>query len=235
MGIRERLVERSRRRYISSNRAGSWSRSKARRLRLEFTKRHWRWLVLEAVLLLGLGAIDLLLPHWLRQFFAGAWLTGVAWLVWYQIVVESGSATAELGAEAEGQTARELRLLTARGWRVMNHLVLRTADIDHVAIGPGGTIVVETKWRSDVHAFGAKLEWFNFSRLRRAARDIELMLQARLRGSPTHRVVVLWGPVARDTEVLGRAPDDVVVIPGARFGEVVEVHPRFWNCTPPHR
>lgn len=219
MVFRERLADRVRTRQFSTQRAGSWSRAQARRKRLDFCKRGWRWLALETVILLAAGAVDLLVPRWCRQFVAGGWLVGVGWLIWYQIVVESGSTMPEMGAQAEEWTARELRSLVEQGWRVMSHLVLRSADIDHVAIGAGGTVIVETKWRSDEHAFGNKLEWLDFSRLRKAAHDVELMLRARLGGSPTYRVVVLWGPVARDEKALGSAPDDVVVVPGARFGE----------------
>lgn len=154
-----------------------------------------------------------------RQFVAGAWFAGGGGIIWNQIVIESGSANAEIGGLAANRTARELRVLLASGWRVMSHLVLRTSDIDHVAIGPGGLVVVETRWRSHEHAFGAKLERFDFDRLRRAADDVQSMLRARFQGSPTRRVVVLWEPVSRDEAAFRYAPDDVIVVRGTQLGD----------------
>jgi len=71
MEFRERVADRVRARQFSTQRAGSWSRAQARRKRLDYCKRGWRWLALEAVILLAAGAVDLLTPRWCRQFVAG--------------------------------------------------------------------------------------------------------------------------------------------------------------------
>jgi hypothetical protein len=52
-----------------------------------------------------------------------------------------------MGAAAEQWTASELRPLRRLGWRIVNHFSLRASmDIDHVMVGPGGVVAVETKW-----------------------------------------------------------------------------------------
>jgi hypothetical protein len=47
--------------------------------------------------------------------------------------------------DAECWTADELRRLRRRGWRAVHNLHLQSGDVDHVAVGPGGVVVVETK------------------------------------------------------------------------------------------
>jgi len=45
---------------------------------------------------------------------------------------------------------RDIRRLRHRGWRLINGLkFVDQSDIDHVAIGPAGLLVVETKWSAD--------------------------------------------------------------------------------------
>ncbi|MEJ7783826.1 MAG: nuclease-related domain-containing protein [Solirubrobacteraceae bacterium] len=49
------------------------------------------------------------------------------------------------GAQGEQQTARALRPLAREGWIVLNDLPRQYGNIDHVAIGPPGVFLVETK------------------------------------------------------------------------------------------
>ena len=49
------------------------------------------------------------------------------------------------GAQGEQQTARALRPLARDGWIVLNDLPRQYGNIDHVAIGPPGVFLVETK------------------------------------------------------------------------------------------
>jgi len=64
--------------------------------------------------------------------------------LWVTLV--TGTAYRSMGATAEEWTASELRPLRRRRWRVANHVALGRPDIDHVLVGPGGVIAVETKW-----------------------------------------------------------------------------------------
>ena len=164
--------------YLAVRRAGEWPRGRAEQLRSEYVRRAWRVLLAEGAVLLAFTPLALLAPTWLRDFIVGGWAVFVGWLLWHQVVVESGSSTRDMGALAEQWTSNDLKLLRRRGWRVINHIVLRHWDIDHVAIGPGGLLVVQTKWSSDEAALRDLTSVT--AGLRADAEDVRLMLKARL-------------------------------------------------------
>lgn len=65
------------------------------------------------------------------------------------VVVVSGSTHLMMGDLGEQWTREELEGLRRAGWRLVNGVRLRPAgDLDHVLIGPGVVVVVETKWGS---------------------------------------------------------------------------------------
>jgi len=78
----------------------------------------------------------------------GGGLVGVASALWLWVVQVTGTAPTMMGDLGEQFTAAELRTLSRSGWSVVNHVLLQTRDIDHVLVGPGGVIAVETKWSS---------------------------------------------------------------------------------------
>jgi hypothetical protein len=49
------------------------------------------------------------------------------------------------GLDGEMSTAKELQHLRRSGWRTVHNLHYQAGDVDHVAVGPGGVIVIETK------------------------------------------------------------------------------------------
>jgi hypothetical protein len=75
---------------------------------------------------------------------SGVWLDVLAALVW------TGAASKVMGVKGAISTVEALRGLRRRGWRLVNDLKLHSrSDIDHVAVGPGGVLVVETKWSGE--------------------------------------------------------------------------------------
>ena len=85
-----------------------------------------------------------------RGAVIGATTVGTLAVMLGAVFVLSGAASAMGGAIAESSTASELNRLRRRRWKVVHGLKLREqSDIDHVLIGPGGVIVVETKWSAD--------------------------------------------------------------------------------------
>ena len=83
-------------------------------------------------------------------------------------------ANMELGMWGERTVADMLKPLEHKGWRIFHDVPAskngRTFNLDHVAVGPGGIAVVETKTRRkgkclpgredhEVHYDGKKLEW----------------------------------------------------------------------------
>jgi hypothetical protein len=82
-----------------------------------------------------------------RWFVAGACVASGVWAVLLAVMVFSGAGSQLAGTAAESWTASELRRMQPHGWRLANGLRVRyDEDIDHVLVGPGGVLVVETKW-----------------------------------------------------------------------------------------
>lgn len=225
MQVVDRSVERAQlavqRHYLGVRRAGEWPRNRAVQLRSEYLRRAW-WLVLaEGAVLLAFTPLALLAPSWLRELLVGGWVVYVAWLLWHQVVVESGSSTRDMGAQAEQWTSNDLRALRRKGWRVVNHLVLRHWDIDHVAVGPGGLLVVQTKWVSDETGLRDLASWAK--RIRADAQDVVLLLKPRLGKPPVHVLLVVWGPAARRDEPFPAEPvAGALVLPGRRLRPFLE-------------
>lgn len=89
----------------------------------------------------------LLVPSALaRGFLLGAGLAGTAGVLACWTLQVTGTAPTMMGDLAEQWTAGKLRALRRRGWRTVNHVRLRTWDIDHVLVGPAGCYSLETKW-----------------------------------------------------------------------------------------
>ena len=207
--------------YLAVRRAGEWPRGRAEQLRSEYVRRAWRVLLAEGAVLLAFTPLALLAPTWLRDFIVGGWAVFVGWLLWHQVVVESGSSTRDMGALAEQWTSNDLKLLRRRGWRVINHIVLRHWDIDHVAIGPGGLLVVQTKWSSDEAALPRPD--LGDGRPEGGRRRRKADAQGATGPAPTRAVVVVWGPAARRDDALpSEAVAGVHVVAGRHLASLLK-------------
>jgi hypothetical protein len=84
-------------------------------------------------------------PPWV-QWLAGV-MFGAAVSLWV-FADESPPPYVEdrrLGAEGERRTAAELAALEAAGWRIVHDVAGRFGNLDHVAVGPTGLFLLETK------------------------------------------------------------------------------------------
>ena len=68
------------------------------------------------------------------------------------------------GLEGETSTANELHKLHRAGWRAVHNIHFKDrADVDHVAVGPGGVVVIETKTANAdwpyLQRHGATVRW----------------------------------------------------------------------------
>lgn len=123
---------------------------------------------------------------------------GIA-MLYHWCVIASGATAGTMGHAAEEWTDSELRRLRSKGWRHVNHLVIKPelGDIDHVAVGPDGVIVVETKWRSHEEDVDELSDWMA-SALRQAQRNrqqvVQLLNWQRRDPLLVQALVVLWGP-----------------------------------------
>ena len=135
----------------SDHRAGAWARGRARRTQYAFMRRHWAPLAAFGVFagVIVWVTVALTQDPFARGFIVGAGLVGTLSALWLLVVQASGTAPTMMGDLGEQWTAHELRRLRRDGWRLVNHVTLRTPDIDHVLIGPGGVFAIETKWSAN--------------------------------------------------------------------------------------
>ena len=173
---------------------------------------------------LAFAPVVLLFPPYIRQILAGAWTATIVSVVWVSVFVGSGSAYRSYGGDAERWTAEELWKCRSLGWKTVSHVVRKGWDIDHVAIGPGGILVVQTKWTSDAGPIGPDLWSFDkaISDLREAARSIGLQLYGKRWEDVVRPVIVYWGPRlpnTREEEVL--EVDGITITGGNALGRLV--------------
>ena len=104
----------------------------------------WR---IAAVLAVGLAAW-LLATQIASHLAALAGVTVAAGLAWrLRFRVSPDTVAWRRGAAGERRTARLLGPLERRGWAVLHDLAIpgSNANIDHLVIGPGGVVVIDTK------------------------------------------------------------------------------------------
>jgi hypothetical protein len=154
-------------------------------------------------------------------FLLGAFCASVPWGLWNVALVMGGGASWRAGAEAERWSGTELGLLGPR-WRIEHGIPLSgkgprswTADVDHVAIGPYGVLVAETKYTStriDLDASRPKAKLLEaIAQVERNAVSIERILGADLI-APLIPVLIWWGPgVGKPTTVIRREGETRIV------------------------
>jgi hypothetical protein len=214
--------QRERERALASDaRAGTYARALARQAVRDFLKRSRReLLVVIAFAAVVVAVLAALAPNdGVRGFVIGLGLAGTAGFVAYCTLLLSGAAPTFMGEYAEQWSAQELRPLTEHGWKLVNHFGLKRSDHDHVLVGPGGVIVVETKWTG-----GTWPEAPDDIRIRSAVRQVMEAAHQLAIWSPVSKegvsdvqcAVVLWGAHADgDFPAEGRRhPDGPVVLRG---------------------
>ncbi len=94
----------------------------------------------------GITVAAVLVGSWMAWMIVGAVYAGLLmlWLTMFEIVDHETRRYVQ-GADGEEFTASELRRRSRQGWRAVHNIVLESGDIDHVAIGPGGAVAIETK------------------------------------------------------------------------------------------
>lgn len=157
-----------------------------------------------------------------RGLLLGGGVVLTAAMVTALVVLASGTAPLMTGEMAEQWTAQELRPLREHGWKLINHFVLGRGDYDHVLVGPGGVVLVETKWGGtpwDVDgrelAFRLALEQTG-----KNAKQLTLWGGVAKHGRPqVEPVLVVWGPAAKNLRDISarRHGSGVVVLSGDRI------------------
>jgi hypothetical protein len=137
---------------------------------------------------------------------------GTGWFL--VVVVMSGSAYLVTADQAEQWTRQELAPLRRQGWRVVHRALLRSGeDIDHVAIGPGGVVVIETKWSTNQMTSPRERRWVGQAvrQVRENARIAGLFLRPDIGQGAVWPVVVIW---PSDNRVAAQEIDGVTVLAG---------------------
>lgn len=204
-GTRTALASWSRQRELASTaRAGVWSRGLARGRLRSFVKPRWFWLLMFPATTTAAACFSLLLPGWSRPWiFATAITGGVGYSIGLSIVL-SGAALPMLGDIGEQWTADELAVLRRRGWRVIHHLKFTsTLEADHVVVGPGGVIAIETKTSHE--AWDLARPPAAVSKAVGQARDAAIQLRGHLRSvlrpEEVTPLVILWSPAQTSAEL----------------------------------
>jgi hypothetical protein len=148
--------------------------------------------------------------------FGGAGVGGIASVVYVATHV-SGSASISMGARAEQWTAGELRRLKRDGAWSFDNLEFYDGNVDHVLIGKGMVLAIETKWRGggwDLSARSDHLTRVVSAARRRADRLTSLLhsknVEAAIDALP---VLLLWGGCSSKPKRI----DGVTVMRGEDF------------------
>lgn len=193
------------RELASTQRAGSFPRDKARTAQYAYLRRHGGFLLVGvAIFAVPVAAVTWLLPGaFERGLVIGVALTVAIGVPTYWVVLATGTAPTMMGDLAEQWTASEVRGLRRDGWRLINHVALQLWDIDHVLIGPGGIVVVETK--------GSARNWSRdgtdprvreaIERCRRNARNMHFWIKKAVGAVDVQSVLILWGPSDETSDV----------------------------------
>ena len=156
-------------------------------------------------------------PAWMFAGFAG----GASLLLLY-IATDTVSANRlESAAIAESNTSSEVRKLHRKGWRIIDNLPFHGFDVDHIAIGPGGVVVLETKWTSDglTNARG-RLNQYGEKAIRQVADNVPrinaLLGQNECDVRVARACVVSWGTRSQGAPLT--SPNGVTLIDGDQLG-----------------
>jgi len=164
--------------------------------RLAFLQRNrWRLFVLVGGYGLLSGAISLFVPAgWWSGAYSGAVCVGLLWAVsWFASL--DGTLFARAGSWAEEWTSQALRK-NAAGCAVVDDVPLGGRNLDHVLVGPGGVVAVETKWKSKWRDRQHKLKDLELERAQAAlqAEELQTILHSLGHSVRVRPMVVAWGP-----------------------------------------
>jgi hypothetical protein len=179
-----------------------------RQLRAEtwaWARRQGAWFWTYPAGLVGLAiALSLAPVHpFFQGFFAGAVLIFVVLAAPLLAVTGAGQIHRYWGSSGERATASELgsRRRRRQGWWSIHGLVLGDTEIDHIAVGPGGVLAIETKWTNvpwklaDDHLIGPPGN--PLAQARVGAHQVRAFFDSATGGRlivPVTPVLLVWGP-----------------------------------------
>lgn len=220
---------RRRRQLASPGRIGIHSQRQIRALLVEWVERTWRYLSVLVAVATGISALaHYLLPNAVAPYAVGAIGASAVWAIYVLWLDTSGVASLRAGIEGERFTGLTLRPLARRGWRLVHHVMLRFRDVDHVLVGPGGLLAIESKYRARWERVPPQkfAEWASIAN--KSARDV---YHRTGQHHPAAAVVVLWGRHATDVMPVPTELDGVTFCAGADLLTVVHVREASLDAT----
>jgi hypothetical protein len=183
-----------------------------------------------AVLLAGVGGglLGILVAPRLAGLLALVAAAAVGWQLRFR--VSADTLAWRRGAIGERRTARLLASLDGRGWAVLHDLAIpgSAANIDHLVIGPGGVLVIDSKqFRGRLHLDAYGMLWHGrrllVSTLRKTrweadqADDLLGIAEVEVPAIvAVHGASVPWGLVRAD---------GVTVVPARRVADLLQALP----------
>jgi hypothetical protein len=136
-------------------------------------------------------------PPFVTGFLCGAVVVAIGAMAFWFVDHSAGAQNLKFGSYGEECTADLFGSRAARrsGWELRHNLWFGAEDVDHVAFGPQGVLVIESKWsnpswrgRMQVLADGA------VDQALRSARHVRCLLRAAGLQISVTPIVVQWGP-----------------------------------------
>lgn len=212
-------------RALAGDERAGWSARTSIRVRHRalLRQRWWFFALVGAVMLAAVAIASIFATGPLqRGFILGSGITVVFGMVGAFVVLLSGTAPLMMGELAEQWTAQELRPLSKHGWRLVNHFGLGYGDQDHVLVGPGGVVLLETKWSGTPWDLDDRDYYFRRAVEQTSDNAAQLQRWAGVQryGRPSvEPVLVLWGQASdkiADSPVR-RHRSGVIVVPGKQL------------------
>lgn len=223
-----RIEEWRNERRLSTVRAGASGRAFVSERLWAFVRPNAVRLVITSVVGISFGALVFLLPgrfDAVKSFAFGGWTVLVLMYAYHWCMIASGASQSMMGEQGEIRTDQELRSLRKRGWRVVNHLTLKHGDIDHIAIGPDGLMVIESKWTSSPMRLDGTDRWVDgwADQTKRNTDDVRRFIGWGARAdAPIAPLLVVWGPqITPPSDEFHRMPNGVNVIAGRHLRQAL--------------
>lgn len=140
----------------------------------------------------------------------------VVWAQLFSLVAWSGSE-ALMSRHEDHSTDDVLRPLRKQGWKVLRETAVGSRTVDHVAVGPGGVLVMESRFRRTLTA--DDLEWAA-RQAQRSRRDVLGALGTAFEQVPVLPVIVAWNAESVDTPTF---VGGVRVVRGNQLAEYLEL------------
>lgn len=205
-------------------RPGAHARGEANQRTRDFVRRRWQLL---ALLALGFSTVVVVTAlfepaGFIRGFILGAGLTAVAAVLCFVVLMNDGSYTWRRGADAEELTA-DLLHRRLPDWDVVHGMFLVSADIDHVVVGPGGVVAVETKWTTvdwETQRGKSRTYLAALHQARRSAERLQRYLRSKGLEAEVDAMLVIWGRGAPSFGEGRKRVDGVLVVDGTANPEI---------------